>query len=206
MTIDKGDVTGGDVWLKQGGASWLGEKQTHTLSVDNLTAHITRENPGWQFSIPDTRITMDGKPWPSGALTLAWIPEQDVGGKDNKRSDELRIRASNLELQAGRVQPAGPRNFHLHWVMFGAPHNRAARLTLWRWISRFRRQTRPVFRHRGAIWPGSNGNYYRVRNTSPGRFPAALENGLLTASMKQERCLTKRYSVRHWKSPTARQL
>lgn len=41
---------------------------------------------------------MDGKPWPSGALTLAWIPEQDVGGKDNKRSDELRIRASNLEL------------------------------------------------------------------------------------------------------------
>ncbi len=40
MTIDKGDVTGGDVWLKQGGASWLGEKQTHTLSVDNLTAHI----------------------------------------------------------------------------------------------------------------------------------------------------------------------
>ncbi len=40
MTIDKGDVTGGDVWLKQGGASWLGEKETHTLSVDNLTAHI----------------------------------------------------------------------------------------------------------------------------------------------------------------------
>lgn len=175
MTIDKGDVTGGDVWLKQGGASWLGEKQTHTLSVDNLTAHITRENPGWQFSIPDTRITMDGKPRPSGALTLARIPEQDVGGKDNKRSDELRIRASNLELAGWRAYARWPRNFHLHWVMFGAPHNRAARLTLWRWISRFRRQTRPVFRHRGAIWPRSNGNYYRVRNTSPGRFPAALK-------------------------------
>ncbi len=27
MTIDKGDVTGGDVWLKQGGASWLGERK-----------------------------------------------------------------------------------------------------------------------------------------------------------------------------------
>lgn len=70
MTIDKGDVTGGDVWLKQGGASWLGEKQTHTLSVNNLTAHITRENPGWQFSIPDTRITMDGN-LVERALTLA---------------------------------------------------------------------------------------------------------------------------------------
>ena len=138
MTIDKGDVTGGDVWLKQGGASWLGEKETHTLSVDNLTAHITRENPGWQFSIPDTRPVI----W-------SW--------------------------QAWRAYARWSRNFHLHWVMFGAPHNRAARLTLWRWISRFRRQTRPVFRHRGAIWPGSNGNYYRVRNTSPGRFPAALK-------------------------------
>ncbi|MGC6745605.1 hypothetical protein ACP0HM_19375 [Escherichia coli] len=118
-------------------------------------------------------------------MTLARIPEQDVGGKDNKRSDELRIRASNLELAGWRAYARWPRNFHLHWVMFGAPHNRAARLTLWRWISRFRRQTRPVFRHRGAIWHGSNGNYYRVRNTSPGRFPAALKNGLLTASMKQ---------------------
>lgn len=62
VTIDKGDVTDGDVWLKQDGASWLGERQTHALSVDNLTARITRENPDWQFSIPDTRITMGGKP------------------------------------------------------------------------------------------------------------------------------------------------
>ena len=98
MTIDDGDIIGGDIWLKKGGASWLGEGKTHSLSVDNLTAHITREQPGWQFSIPDTRITMDDKPWPSGALTLAWIPEQDVGGKNNQRSDELRIRASHLEL------------------------------------------------------------------------------------------------------------
>lgn len=57
---------------------------------------------------------MDDKPWPSGALTLAWIPEQEVGGENNKRSDELRIRASNLELagleglrpMASRLSPA----------------------------------------------------------------------------------------------------
>ncbi|XPE40198.1 hypothetical protein ACNKHK_21005 [Shigella flexneri] len=24
---------------------------------------------------------MDDKPWPSGASTLAWIPEQEVGGR-----------------------------------------------------------------------------------------------------------------------------
>ena len=98
MTINKGEIAGGDVWLKRGGASWKGVSNTHTLSVDNLTAHISREQPGWQFSIPDTRITMDGKAWPRGALQLAWIPEQEVGGLDGKRSDELRIRASHLEL------------------------------------------------------------------------------------------------------------
>ncbi|WP_150323899.1 hypothetical protein, partial [Enterobacter hormaechei] len=89
-----------DIWLKQGGASWKGERQQHQLSVDNLTAHVTQEKEGWQFAIPDTRITMDGKPWPRGALTLAWMPEQDVGGAASKRSDELRIRASNLDLAA----------------------------------------------------------------------------------------------------------
>ncbi len=29
---------------------------------------------------------------------MAWIPAQDVGGDDRQRSDELRIRASNLAL------------------------------------------------------------------------------------------------------------
>jgi uncharacterized protein (TIGR02099 family) len=99
MTLSKGEFASGDIWLKQGGASWPGEKRQHQLSVDNLTAHITRAEEGWQFAIPDTRITLDDKPWPRGALALAWIPEQEVGGKNSKRSDELRIRASNLELE-----------------------------------------------------------------------------------------------------------
>jgi uncharacterized protein (TIGR02099 family) len=98
LNIEKGDVAGGDVWLKKGGASWQGDKQLHQLSVDNLTAHITRESQSWGFRIPDTRISIDGKAWPRGALAMAWIPAQDVGGKNNQRSDELRIRASNLDL------------------------------------------------------------------------------------------------------------
>ncbi|WP_163599171.1 hypothetical protein, partial [Klebsiella pneumoniae] len=70
----------------------------HQLSVDNLTGHITRENQSWAFHIPDTRISIDGKAWPRGELAMAWIPAQEVGGNNNQRSDELRIRASNLEL------------------------------------------------------------------------------------------------------------
>ena len=98
MTIEKGDVASGDVWLKKGGASWQGDDEVHHLSVDNLTAHLSHDKQSWGFYIPDTRIAIDDKPWPSGALAMAWIPAQDVGGDDHQRSDELRIRASNLTL------------------------------------------------------------------------------------------------------------
>lgn len=98
MTIDKGDIASGDVWLKKGGASWQGDGQPHRLTVDNLTAHIFREKQGWGFDIPDTRISIDGKAWPRGALAMAWIPAQDVGGDNHSRSDELRVRASHLDL------------------------------------------------------------------------------------------------------------
>ncbi|MFV0263446.1 MAG: AsmA2 domain-containing protein YhdP [Kluyvera sp.] len=97
-TLDKGEIASGDVWLKKGGASWQGDQKTHQLSVDNLTAHLSREKEGWEFRIPDTRITIDDTPWPRGALALAWIPAQEVGGQNNQRSDELRIRASHLSL------------------------------------------------------------------------------------------------------------
>ena len=97
-TLDKGEIASGDLWLKKGGASWQGDNNTHHLSVDNLTAHLSREQAGWEFRIPDTRISIDNTPWPRGALALAWIPQQEVGGQNNLRSDELRIRASNLSL------------------------------------------------------------------------------------------------------------
>ncbi|EMH3738486.1 AsmA2 domain-containing protein YhdP [Escherichia coli] len=185
MTIDKGDVTGGDVWLKQGGASWLGEKETHTLSVDNLTAHITRENPGWQFSIPDTWITMDGKPWPSGALTLAWIPEQDVGGKDNKRSDELRIRASNLELAglegirplAAKLSPAlgdvwrsTQPSGKINTLALDIPLQAADK-------TRFQASWSDLAWKQWKLLPGAE--------HFSGTLSGSVENGLLTASMKQ---------------------
>ncbi|MGA6024433.1 AsmA2 domain-containing protein YhdP [Escherichia coli] len=185
MTIDKGDVTDGDVWLKQGGASWLGEKETHTLSVDNLTAHITRENPGWQFSIPDTRITMDGKPWPSGALTLAWIPEQDVGGKDNKRSDELRIRASNLELAglegirplAAKLSPAlgdvwrsTQPSGKINTLALDIPLQAADK-------TRFQASWSDLAWKQWKLLPGAE--------HFSGTLSGSVENGLLTASMKQ---------------------
>ncbi|EET7732091.1 AsmA2 domain-containing protein [Escherichia coli] len=185
MTIDKGDVTGGDVWLKQGGASWLGVKETHTLSVDTLTAHITRENPGWQFSIPDTRITMDGKPWPSGALTLAWIPEQDVGGKDNKRSDELRIRASNLELAglegirplAAKLSPAlgdvwrsTQPSGKINTLALDIPLQAADK-------TRFQASWSDLAWKQWKLLPGAE--------HFSGTLSGSVENGLLTASMKQ---------------------
>ncbi|EKI35565.1 putative protease [Escherichia coli 3006] len=153
--------------------------------MDNLTAHITRENPGWQFSIPDTRITMDGKPWPSGALTLAWIPEQDVGGKDNKRSDELRIRASNLELAglegirplAAKLSPAlgdvwrsTQPSGKINTLALDIPLQAADK-------TRFQASWSDLAWKQWKLLPGAE--------HFSGTLSGSVENGLLTASMKQ---------------------
>ncbi len=100
MQIKDGLPTGGDLFLRQGGAAWAGEQDSlHRLNVDGLTAHVNALQNGWQISIPDTRIDIDGRRWPAGALSLAWLPEQSVGGINNERSAELRVRAGNLRLE-----------------------------------------------------------------------------------------------------------
>ncbi|MTD37875.1 AsmA2 domain-containing protein [Erwinia sp. CPCC 100877] len=92
MYLNSGEVSGGDIRLKQGGASWPGERGAHRLTVDNLTAHINQMDGGWQLAIPDTRIAIDGQHWPKGALALAWLPE------NAQRDEEIRVRAGNLAL------------------------------------------------------------------------------------------------------------
>ncbi|EGT3574170.1 AsmA2 domain-containing protein [Citrobacter amalonaticus] len=185
MTLSKGDIAGGDVWLKQGGASWKGDNNLHTLSVDNLTAHISREQPGWQFSIPDTRITMDGKAWPRGALQLAWIPEQEVGGADGKRSDELRIRASNLELSgleglrpmASKLSPALGDIWHatqpsgsIDTLALDIPLQATEK-------TRFEASWRDLAWKQWKLLPGAE--------HFSGTLSGSVENGSLTAAMKE---------------------
>lgn len=99
MDVKEGDISGGNIWLKKGGASWPGVGGvTHSLSVDNLMAQVSREKSSWQLSIPSTNITLDDKPWPKGSLSVAWIASQDVGDKPGQHGEELRVRASNMEL------------------------------------------------------------------------------------------------------------
>lgn len=98
MQVDGGEPSGGDLLLKQGGASWPGSNSTHRLTVDNLTAHVSKMDGGWQVAVPDTRIAIDAQKWPQGSLTLGWLAVKPAGGPDGERSDELRVRASNLQL------------------------------------------------------------------------------------------------------------
>ncbi|MGP3590984.1 AsmA2 domain-containing protein YhdP [Vagococcus sp. WN89Y] len=133
MTLNKGEIESGDLWLKQGGASWQGLQTTHRMTVDNLTAHISRQKQGWQFDVPATRIAIDEHPWPQGSLSFAWIPEQDVGGEKSVRSDELRIRANNLELSAMEgllpiAEKISPRLYDIWRTM--QPSGRLAQLAL----------------------------------------------------------------------------
>lgn len=99
MDVKGGDIVGGNIWLKQGGTKWKGKDSRHQLSVDNLMARVQRTGFGWDLDIPSTNITLDGQIWPKGSLALSWVGSQNVGGKENKRSDELRVRATNMELE-----------------------------------------------------------------------------------------------------------
>lgn len=107
MNIEGGQPVGGTLALRKGGTDWPDDnKSTHHLTVNNLTAHISKVGLGWQIAIPDTRIAIDGQTWPQGALTLAWFPAQNAGGPRGLRSEELRIRASNILLE--RLAPLMP--------------------------------------------------------------------------------------------------
>ncbi|MEN5018303.1 AsmA2 domain-containing protein YhdP [Erwinia sp. Eh17-17] len=105
MSVKNGEIHGGDVWLKKGGATWQGDQQSHHLSVDNLTAHVSRFNGGWNLNIPQTRFITDGKPWPHGQFSLLWQPENpQLPGPDHPQ--ELRVRATDLDLE--RIDPLIP--------------------------------------------------------------------------------------------------
>lgn len=98
LSLKQGEVYDGDIWLKQGGASWQGDQREHRLDVDNVTAHVTRANGGWAIQLPETNLQTDGEAWPKGQISLFWQPESGLlPGSD--RGEELRVRATHLDIK-----------------------------------------------------------------------------------------------------------
>jgi uncharacterized protein YhdP len=117
---------------------------------------------------------MDSKPWPRGALALAWIPEQDVGGTSNKRSDELRIRASNLDLAAveGLRSMAAKLSPDLGEIWLATqPSGQIETLAL---DIPLQATEKPASRRHGKTWPGNSGNCCQARSTLAASWKAAL--------------------------------
>ncbi|WP_263753868.1 AsmA2 domain-containing protein YhdP [Kosakonia cowanii] len=181
MTLNKGEIESGDVWLKKGGASWLGNNTTHRLTVDNLTTHISRQKAGWQFDVPVTRIAIDDKPWPQGALSFAWVPAQEA----KEASDELRVRATNLELNsldgltpiAQKISPA----MYDIWNTL-QPAGKLARLAVDIPLktpekSRFQARWQDLSWHQWKLLPGME--------HFAGTLEGSVENGRLTADISQ---------------------
>lgn len=105
MSLKEGEIYDGDIQLKKGGASWQGDKQRHTLTVDDVTAHVARFNNGWQIELPQTNLVTDGQPWPAGRLSLLWQPKNGLlPGPDH--NEEVRVRATQLDLK--RIDPLIP--------------------------------------------------------------------------------------------------
>lgn len=98
------------------------------------------------------------------------IPEQDVGGKNNQRSDELRIRASHLELAgleglrplASKLSPA----LSEIWQAT-QPSGQINVLAL---DIPLQQTEKPVFKSTGVILHGNSGNCCRVLSISPVRW------------------------------------
>nr|WP_024966631.1 AsmA2 domain-containing protein YhdP [Pantoea sp. IMH] len=101
MSLQDGEIHEGDILLKKGGASWQGDRQPHTLTVDNVAAHISRFQQGWRIHLPQTNLVTDGKAWPDGQFSLLWLPH-----KGKQENDEVRVRATNLEI--ARLDPLIP--------------------------------------------------------------------------------------------------
>ncbi|MGD8108235.1 AsmA2 domain-containing protein YhdP [Pantoea sp. FN0302] len=105
LSLREGEVYDGDVWLKQGGARWQGDKQPHRLEVDNLTMHLARWRSGWTVTVPQNSLRTDGQPWPKGHFSLAWLSQHAIG-PEPQSVEELRVRATGLNLQ--RLEPLIP--------------------------------------------------------------------------------------------------
>lgn len=98
VSLRDGDLYAGDLLLRQGGASWQGEAGRHQITVDGLTAHLSRFQNGWVVNVPQTRLSTDNQPWPAGHFSLLWRPEdKQLLGTGSQA--EVRVRATQLVLK-----------------------------------------------------------------------------------------------------------
>ena len=98
VSLRDGDIYAGDLLLRQGGASWQGETGRHQITVDGLTAHLSRFRNGWVVNVPQTRLSTDNQPWPAGHFSLLWRPEdKQLPGTESQA--EVRVRATQLVLK-----------------------------------------------------------------------------------------------------------
>ena len=131
LSLKEGEIYDGDVWLKQGGAHWQGDKRPHRPEVDNLGLHLARWRSGWTVTVPQNNLRTDGEPRPKGHFALAWQPAQgDAPGPESE--EELRVRATGLNLQ--RLEPLIPLfpAFRRRCWRTGVPCIRRVKLMRWR--------------------------------------------------------------------------
>lgn len=93
LQVRNGALFASDVFLAQGTAAWKEGDITHRLSVDDMALHATRQDEGWQVTVPVLNLATDGVAWPKGSLAAGWIPASSAA-----QQEMLRVRASELSL------------------------------------------------------------------------------------------------------------
>ncbi|MFP1929670.1 AsmA2 domain-containing protein YhdP [Lonsdalea quercina] len=98
LHVRNGEIAGGDVLLNKGTAGWRDGKETHRISVDNMMLQASRQDNGWQLTIPTLKVATDGQAWPQAAISALWLPaDKPVDGE--ALQGELRVRSGNLALE-----------------------------------------------------------------------------------------------------------
>jgi uncharacterized protein YhdP len=166
--------------------------------VDNLTAHVSRQQQGWQFDIPNAHHNG----WQPVAARLAGLCVGACpgnGGANDQRSDELRVRASRLDLNAldGMLPIAEKISPELGKVWrtmapAGLLENLALDIPLQATEkTRFQARWKNISWKQWELLPG-------VENLS-GTLSGSVENGRVTIDMAKAKCLMPPFSVRRWK-------
>lgn len=98
LRLKQGQLSSVDLILTDGTASWQNNRKRHTLNVPHVTGHLWQQDTGWQLSLPEMVLNIDGKTWPANQFALYWQPEASAGFLPSERG-EVRVRANHIDIQ-----------------------------------------------------------------------------------------------------------
>ncbi|WP_225639394.1 YhdP family protein [Candidatus Profftia sp. (ex Adelges kitamiensis)] len=98
IKIINGDIQGSYIVIKKGTINLSTAGKHHDLTINNMYVQLDRVTNGWNVHIPQIKLATDNIQWPKGSLSVMFSPKNTKFIRE-KRSTELSLRATNLQLE-----------------------------------------------------------------------------------------------------------